>query len=298
MLKKIMQRISYTFFKLFKGVVNLLPERLAYYFAKLLGFILFYLVKSRRDLAIKNIRLSFGYSLKDARSLTRKVFQDVVIKTIETIRFENWSERCFDDKIEVEGMKYLKRAYEEDRGVILFTGHIGNWELLGLYLSWLGYPINAIAKKHRNPLMYKEIINIRESNGGNVFANDKKGVKQAFRALLKKELLLILGDQDARSKGEFVRFLDRPASTPTGPVVFAQKTGALILPVYLMRLGYGKYKLIIEEAIGVDKKADKEEIKEKLQKLTSSLETKVKEYPDQWLWLHRRWKTKIKGASK
>ncbi|OCL25604.1 lauroyl acyltransferase [Orenia metallireducens] len=289
-------KFFYWLFKSFKSLINLIPRKVNHLFAKLLGSLLYYIVKDRRKLAVKNIKLSLGYSREEAERLVKLVFQDIAIKFVETITLENWTDTDFNNKIKVNGLEYLEKAYSKNKGVIVFTGHIGNWDLLGLYLSWLGYPINGIARMFKNPFINKEILKIRKSKGGKVFDKKGKGVRGAFKSLIKKELLLILGDQDAHSKGTFIDFLNRPASTPTGPVVFAQKTGAVILPAYMVREGEN-YRLIIEEGIEVAKDANEDEIKAKLQELAYSLGNQVRDYPDQWLWLHRRWKTKAEGAS-
>ncbi|WP_408955146.1 lysophospholipid acyltransferase family protein [Natroniella sp. ANB-PHB2] len=288
--------IGYLSFKSFKRVVNLLPNRVSCWLAKLVGSLAFHLAKRRRELAVKNIKLAFDYSTKEAEELTKDVFQDLTVKFVEILGLESWTENDFEQKIEVEGMEYLKEAYQQQQGVILFTGHFGNWELLGIYLTILGYPMNAIARMYQNPKINQEILQIREERGANVYDKKGRGVKKAFRSLLKKECLLILGDQDAHSKGEFVEFFSRLASTPKGPVVLAQKTGALVLPVYLVREGLNQYRLMIEPPLKVAKDATAQEQKAKLQQLTSSLERKVREYPKQWLWLHRRWKTRPEEA--
>ncbi|GAB6099440.1 hypothetical protein JCM16358_13190 [Halanaerocella petrolearia] len=283
------EKIGYYAFKLLQGLANLLPANLSYYLARKLGSLLFYLVKRRRKLAVNNIQSALDYSKEESYDLAKLIFQDIAIKFIEVCRLSNWSRQDFETKIEVEGLNNLEQAYNQEQGVVLFTGHFGNWELLGVYLSWLGYPVNAIAREYKNSLINKEVWQIRESQGATVFNKDQ--VKSAFKALLKKELLLILGDQDAHGDGEFVQFFHRLASTPKGPVVLAQKAQGLILPVYLVREGPGKYRLFIEEPLEIAKEAKAEEREEVLQKLTTSLEEKIREYPEQWLWLHRRWKT-------
>ncbi|MCK8816346.1 lysophospholipid acyltransferase family protein [Natroniella sulfidigena] len=288
--------IGYLSFKIFKAVVKFLPKRVSCWLAKLLGSLAFYLAKRRRELAVKNIKLAFDCSTEEANELTKGVFQDLTVKFVEILGLEKWSEADFEGKIEVEGMEHLEEAYQQEQGVILFTGHFGNWELLGIYLTALGYPMNAIARMYQNPKINKEILQIREERGANVYDKKGRGVKKAFRSLLKKECLLILGDQDAHSKGEFVDFFGRLASTPKGPVVLAQKTGALILPVYLVREELDQYRLLIEPPLKIAKDATAQEQQNKLQQLTSSLEEKIREYPKQWLWLHRRWKTRPEEA--
>ncbi len=281
-------------FKLFRYFINLLPERLSYALGRRMGSLLFHLIKRRRELAINNIRKCWDYSEDKATLLTKRVFEDVAIQFVETLRMKQWIAEDFRDRVELEGLENLKDAYEQDQGVIIFTGHIGNYELLGLYLAWLGYPVNAIVKQYKNKLINEDLTQMRVSTGAKIFYTDRQGVRKSFKSLFKNELLIVAGDQDAHEDGEFVEFLNRPASTPTGPVVFAQKTGAVIIPIYPIKIKDGRYKFIIEEAITVDKEADDLERRRVLQDLANSLEKKVEEYPEQWLWLHRRWKTKPK----
>lgn len=281
-------KLEYCALKVFKFIVNILPEKLNYYLACALGTVLYYLVRSRRKLGIENVKEALGYSEEDAQQLIKEVFQDLVIKIVEVLTVESWNQEDFNDRIKIEGEEYLKKTYEEERGIILFTGHFGNWELLGLYLCVLGYPVNALARERSNELIAKEIWNIRESRGGRVF-DYKKEIRNAFKALLKNELLLVLADQEAGSNGQFVQFFHKLAWTPPGPVELAAKTDSVIIPIYLTREDRGKYKLHIEAPLEVPKGASTTAKQKALQKLTFSLERKILEYPKQWLWLHDRW---------
>ncbi|AGB42289.1 Lauroyl/myristoyl acyltransferase [Halobacteroides halobius DSM 5150] len=283
------KRLKYYIFRFGKWLAKVLPIQVSYYLASGLGNLLFYLVKDRRELGIKNIKLALDYSQEEAYKLTKDVFKELAFKFIEIFRLEKWNKEDFNHRITVEGLDNLEKAYEQGQGIVLFTGHLGNWELLGIYLSWLGYPVNAIAKEQRSDLITEELWQLREIHGAKIF--NRKQVKSSFKALLKKELLVILGDQDAHQAGEFVQFFHRLASTPKGPAVLAQKAQSLILPIYMIREGIDNYSLVVEEPLQLTQDASRDERKKVLQKLTTSLEEKIREYPDQWLWLHRRWKT-------
>ena len=290
-----MERLNYIIFKVFKSIINIMPERLSYYFAQGLGNLLYYLIKDRRKLAVKNIKASLDLNESEAQELAQEVFQDLALKFVEILRLEGQSLTDLEENVRVEGAEYLKEIAESDKGAVLFTGHFGNWELLGVYLSAQGYPITAIARDYKNDYIYQEVMNIRQSKGAEVF--NRGEIKKALKSLLAEKFLLILGDQDAHQDGEFVDFFDRPASTPLGPVKLAQRSNSYLVPIYLVREGFKQYRLIIKEPVEIAKDASYEEQYETLQHLTTSLENVIRDYPSQWLWVHRRWKTKLEESS-
>lgn len=289
-----MERFSYILFRIFKFIINLLPQGLNSYLAQGLGWLLYHLVKERRELATKNIKRSLNLSRLEAEKLTQEVFQDLALKFIETLQVEQMTAAQLEDIVEVEGAEYLTEIAESDKGAVLFSGHFGNWELLGIYLSALGYPLTAIARDYKNEYIYQEVMKIRQSQGAEVF--NRGEIKQALTALLEEKFLLILGDQDAHDEGEFVDFFGRKASTPLGPVKLAQRSDSYLVPVYLAREGMNDYRLIVKEPLEIGADASVERQREVLQKLTKSLEDVIYEYPRQWLWVHKRWKTKYAGA--
>ncbi|MBM7556967.1 lysophospholipid acyltransferase family protein [Halanaerobacter jeridensis] len=289
-----MEQVTYIFFKIFKFIINLIPERINYYLAHGLGSLLYYVVKERRELAVKNIKSSLNVSDSRAQELAKEVFQDLALKFVEILQLEQKSLTELKENVTVEGEEYLKEIYQSEKGAVLFTGHFGNWELLGVYLSAVGYPITAIARDYKNDYIYEEVMKIRQSKGAEVF--NRSEIKKALKALLRQKFLLILGDQDAHQDGEFMQFFDRPASTPLGPVKLAQRSNSYIVPIYLVREGFNDYRLIVKEPLEIAKDAPLEEQRDVLQQLTTSLEAVIRDYPSQWLWVHRRWKTKIEGG--
>ena len=289
------ERLVYLFFKLFKFIINLLPDKLSYHLVNVLGAVAYYLVKDRRELAIKNIKRSLNVTDNQAKQLAKGVFQDIAIKFVEILKLETKDISELEDNIKIDGKEHLEKLVNSDRGAVLFTGHFGNWELLGIYLAVLGYPLTAIARDFKNEYIYQEIMKIRESTGAEIF--NRSQIKKTIKSLLRQKFLLIAGDQDAHQDGEFMQFFDRPASTPLGPVKLAQRTNSLIAPIYLAREGFNNYRIIVKEPLEIAEDATLEEQRKILQKLTTSLEDVIREYPEQWLWVHRRWKTKVEECS-
>ncbi|MCK8827320.1 lysophospholipid acyltransferase family protein [Natroniella acetigena] len=285
-------KLLYLIFIVIKKIANLLPPKICYDIFKGLGSLANHLVGKKKKRAVNNLTRTLAISEEQAEEVAKGVFQDAGLKLSEILGLEAWQREDFKKRITVEGFHHFEEAYQQEDGVILFTGHLGNWEILGMYFAALGYPLNALAKNQKNNIFNRELLKIRTSRGANVFDIGTKGVARAYKSLLKGELLLILGDQDARETGIFVDFFGQPASTPQGPVVLAKKAGSAILPVYLVREGLNQYRLIIEEPMYVSQEADEQELKEKLQQLTSSLEGMIREYPKQWGWFYKRWRTK------
>ncbi|WP_408955147.1 lysophospholipid acyltransferase family protein [Natroniella sp. ANB-PHB2] len=285
-------KLLYLIFIVIKKIANLLPPKICYDIFKGIGSLANYLVGSKKERAVNNLKRALAISEEKAEGIAKGVFQDAGLKLGEVLCLEAWQEEDFKNRVTVEGFHYFKEAYQQENGVVLFTGHLGNWEILGNYFAALGYPLNALAKNQKNNILNRELLKIRSSRGANVFDIGTKGVARAYKSLLKGELLLILGDQDAREAGLFVDFFGQPASTPKGPVVLAQKAGSPILPIYLVREGLNQYRMVIKEPIYVSQESDEQELKDKLQQLTSSLEGMICEYPKQWGWFYKRWRTK------
>jgi len=194
--------------------------------------------------------------------------------------------------IEVENGERALDVFIEGRGGILVAGHLGNWELLGHALPYIGLDSQALARRLDNPLLDEFILGVRQSGLQRII------LKQGSGALIEKRLseggfISILVDQDAGHKGVFVPFFGRMASTWRTPALLSQKTGAPILPGCCVRVGRGiGFKVIVGRPIYPNPNADvSAETLRMTANFTRQLEEWVRAYPEQYLWLHRRWKS-------
>ncbi|MEO5989173.1 MAG: lysophospholipid acyltransferase family protein [Candidatus Eisenbacteria bacterium] len=190
----------------------------------------------------------------------------------------------------VQGLAHLEAAAALGRGVILMTGHFGNFELLGAWLTrW--NPVDFVVKPLSNPGAETWLADIRARSGvGNISTGG--GVKRVFQALRQKRWVAMLADQDARRHGVFVPYFGIPSSTPEGPARIALASGAPIVFGWVVRQGDGRHQLTIEPPLlSRGDPRDEAAVIALTAQHTALLEAAVRHAPQAWFWLHRRWKT-------
>ncbi|MDE1921111.1 MAG: lysophospholipid acyltransferase family protein [Candidatus Omnitrophica bacterium] len=196
----------------------------------------------------------------------------------------------------------LEAALKEGMGVIGISAHFGNFPLMLIYLAQMGFPTHAIIRPSRDPFIETHFQAARERLGlKTVHSYPREAcVAQSLKALRDKELLVVLMDQNTGSKsGVYVDFFGQKAGTPTGPIVFAMRTGAPLLPIFTLREGEGdRHVLVIEKHFYLEQKStDTQTIQYNVQKLTNIIEGYVRRYPTEWGWMHRRWKSRPKSPT-
>ena len=200
--------------------------------------------------------------------------------------------------VEVLGREHVEAAMAGGKGAMLVTGHIGNWELHGLAHGWLFGPIGVIARPLDNPALDERLCALR-SRGGNTVVSKRKALATVLRILRDGGGAAVLIDQNVQEKdGIFVEFFQRPAATTTVAAALALKTGCALLPAHTLLLPDGRYRLIYDPPMVHEPTGDRSaDIAALTQKLTLAIESWVRETPEQWLWLHRRWKTQPGGGA-
>jgi KDO2-lipid IV(A) lauroyltransferase len=187
--------------------------------------------------------------------------------------------------VRLEGTEILDRELARGRGVIAVTGHLGNWELAGQAIARAGYPFTSLARPVRNPHFRRWMTELRAPQRI-VFA--EQPVRAMLEVLRRGEVVAMLADQDAREGGVVVEFFGRPASTVRTPGLLSLRTGAPIVPFNIWRDGERHFVRFTEPVEG-------ENVASITQAFTSRIESFVRERPEQWLWLHRRWKSVERG---
>lgn len=259
---------------------------------------LFYRASRRyRNVALGNLRGAFGNEKteRELQAIAKSVFRHFACGAVEFFYLLSLKPEQIDKMIDVDGLDLIDEALKEGKGCILITAHYGNWELLARKLVILGYKANVIARDSDDPGMTGMATKIRESGGYRVFDKDQP-LLGAFRALRRNELLGILPDQNELRGGIFVDFFGRPVSTATGPAVFALRTGAPVIPVFAPRMPNGKYKATAYPRIEFTPSGDEDkDIYDLTVLINQAIEREVRSHPDQWLWLHDRWKLTSKA---
>ncbi len=275
-------------------IFRLLPLKLSLWIARRFGSLIYYTMGRRKTVAYASLRAAFKGRFTHAQSnrIIKEVYQNLAQSYIELLKFPQFDEAYVRKCIRIEGQEKIKNTVkEEDKGVIFLTAHFGNWELCSLTGSTVGYKMNVLARFQKMERLNGYLNKMRGSKGANVIFKDD-AIKEVLDALKRREAVGILSDQDGGKRGEFVNFLGRPASTPKGAAHFSLKTGAPIFPVFIIRERGPYHTIMVGDDISVIPSGDiKKDIHEILQRFADSLAKYIEQYPGQWLWLHKRWKS-------
>jgi KDO2-lipid IV(A) lauroyltransferase len=288
--------IIYLVLKGFSAFINFLPEGFALWMGRRLGAVMYLLDLEHRKVAIQNLHIAFGQekSEEEMRSIAKKNFQNLGMMAVEFFRIPNMDLKTYQKKVETEGVDKALKVLEKKKGALLLLGHFGNWELMALMTKVIQKTILVIAKPIKNnPWLERWFIESREGIGLEVIP-PKDATLKVIQALSQNKVVGILFDQRGRrSKGIWVDFFGRKVPTTPGLAVMALKSGAPVLPVFMIRNGFRKHRLIVKEPLELIHTGNfKKDIEANTQLFNHTLESIIREHPDQWLWIHRRWERK------
>jgi len=254
-------------------------------YGKRLGRLFYYLpiFFERKRIALENISLAFAGALKDKRrEILKGLFEHLGMSLLEVISLEKLDASDFHQIfLSPEGLEKLKE------GGIVVSAHFGNWELSLAALSYAGFPVNVIVRPPSDPFFAEYIDKIRRRFGTKVIPKGAS-LKEALRCLERRELLIVVVDQDEGKEGIFLPFMGRMASTPRGAFLLSLKYGVPLIPLFSWREDDGHHKVKVFPPLYPQGKSELD-----LARIVNFLiEEMVWTYPSQWLWIHRRWKTK------
>jgi KDO2-lipid IV(A) lauroyltransferase len=275
-------------------VLGALPEPLALGFGELLGWIAGTVLRIRARTVRENLELAFperdsGWRRRVARASYRHLGREGAA----TFRLGAATPERVRAATEVEGLERVRDAVAAGRGVVVVTGHLGNWEIGGAAVAVRGVPVDAVALVQANPLFDRELARTRARLGMRVIARGA-APREVLRSLRAGRLAALVADQNDRRGGLFVDFLGVAAATFRGPALFALRTGApLFLGVALRRSRHPqRYRIVLEE-VRVEPSGDLERDVERLTAAhADALARWVRAAPEQYFWQHRRWKTR------
>lgn len=291
--------VAYFIYLMMQGFglfINLLPEGLALWLGRRLGSLFYFLDWEHRRVALQNLYIAFGQEKSERvrKAIAKRSFRNVGMMVIEFLRIPGMNTEDFKKKVSFEGLDGALQLLEKKRGGLLLIGHFGNWELMGFMSKVLKTSVLAIGKPIKaNERLYRFISKIREGAGLEVIPPENATPK-VIRALSQNRLVGILIDQRAkRSRGVWADFFGRKVPTTPGLAVMAIRSGAPVVPVFIIRDGFRKHRLLIKEPIELVLTGDmKKDVEINTQRFTDTLEAMIRQYPDQWLWIHRRWERK------
>ena len=276
----------------------ILPRNFILWLARLLGSLTFYILSHHRQDTIRNITKAFGTEKTEAeiKKIAQGVFQNLAQTGVEVLQFPKLNLEKIESFVETgDAYQQYQKLLDEGKGLVSITSHIGNWELLGGIPSLKGFKNKAVARKLRYHRFHNWIESLRNAVGIDLIYRDESP-KVMIRWIRSGGALGLLPDQDIDSvKGVFVDFFGHPAYTSIAPVKLALMTKAPIATVFLIRLPKNRYKIVFGDVIRPDLNLpEKEAIEKYTGEWMKSVENIIRQYPEQWGWMHNRWKTKIR----
>jgi Kdo2-lipid IVA lauroyltransferase/acyltransferase len=276
-----------------QAVLARVPAAAAEAAGSMLGRVAYGPVGIRRNVVEQNLRLAFPDADEAWVTATaRAAYAHLAREAAMMMRLSTLSAADVRERTDVQGWDELQDALGEGRGVILFTGHFGNWEIAAASVASRGVPIAAIVREQGNRLFDAHLNRVRRSLGvETIYQRDAP--RQVPRVLRAGGIVGIVGDQDARGSGVFVPFFGRPASTHRGPALFALRLGAAVISATARRLpGRPARYAVRGERVPVENSGDLErDVARLTAELARRLETSVREAPEQYFWFHKRWKS-------
>lgn len=285
--------LTYLLLRGFSFFINLLPEGPALWMGRRLGNLIYLLDLEHRRIAIENLRIAFGQqkSEEERRAIAKKNFLNLGMMAVEFFRIPGMDLGTYREKVETEGVDEALKVLEEKKGALLLIGHFGNWELMAMMSKIIHKTILVIAKPIKNNrFLERWFIESRRGIGLEVIP-PKNATLKVIHALSQNKLVGIMFDQRGkRSKGIWANFFGRKVPTTPGLAIMALKSGAPVLPVFMIRNGFRKHRLIVKKPLELIHTGDfSKDIEANTQLFNDTLESIVRAYPDQWLWIHRRW---------
>ena len=288
---KLSHEVEYFFAFLGVRLAQVLPLKLADSFGATLGSLAHMVLSSRRRITHDNLSRALGDILtsQERDQIVKHVFQNTGRTLIEFARLGSTIKKGLDSIVVDDGLDHMKSVYEQGKGGIVVTAHFGNFELFGAWVGTRGFPMDFLTGVQHNEKVNRLLNGFRREIGVGLLTVDKS-VRSVFKALKANRFVALVSDQHAPS-GVTVDFFGRPAATPKGPAAFAVRSGAPLLPFVMRRESCERHVVMAGEPIYPPATGDNEaDIHTLTTAYTKYFEKCIREYPDQWLWTHRRWK--------
>jgi KDO2-lipid IV(A) lauroyltransferase len=281
--------------EMFLDVAAMMPLRFTWRLAEVFGRLWFRLDTRHRLIALNNLKLAWGDELteRERRNLAHKNFIHLARVVLELLYIRRVTPDEMGRFVTFEGLEHLDAALKKGRGVLVMASHFGNWELMALAFSLLHHPINIVIRPLDSPFLDSLIDGIR-TRGGNKMIAKKGSVSQVLRLLAAGEVVGLLIDQNpAWSEGVFVPFFNEIACTNKALSSLALRTSAPVVPAYNVREPDGSYRIVVEPEVVLDRSGDtRVDIEENTAQFNRIIESYVRRHPEQWFWVHQRWKTR------
>ncbi len=291
--RRVKHAIEYALLRLVLFLLTLLPVSASMWVARRLGDFAFDIVRLRRQVTLENLERALGSetSAGERRRIARACYRNMGMTFIELTLLGPRGIDALGERVRFIGTRHCAAAAREGKGVIYLTAHVGSWEVSAAATSLVDRPLTVVFAEQRNRFVDRYVRRSRERLGL-VMIPVGFGLRGMMRALQAGSPIGIAGDQDAGPEGLPIPFLGRDASTAVGPARMAYRTGAPIVIALDRHLGGGRHEIAYFPCIHADRaRPEEEETRRILGEYARTLEEFVRRHPEQYFWMHRRWKT-------
>ena len=258
----------------------------------MIGRLVYYLDVPHRRIVRRNLAFAYDdWSYEQVKRISQRIFQNLGITFLEILQLTFLSREDILQRIQVAGIEHLQRAQQSKRGLIIVSGHLGSWEMGLLYACCiLQKPSLGVAKKIRFAPLNRWIHRLRTRFGLKIVY--KKGALPEMRKMLRRGGILgLLVDQSRRSEGVEVTFFGHKVTATPAAAFLAIRCGCPVLPIFCVREADGRLTMEVQPALELKRSGDlRADVQANTQVITDILEQAVRRYPDQWFWVHKRWK--------
>ncbi len=244
-----------------------------------------------RESLIARLHLQLFFPSESSRVLTARVFANVARNILESLNLKPLTRAPFT-RVSCENWEHVFALTRDDRPLIALTGHTGNWDLLAAYCIARGVQISTVGKEARNPHLQATLKYLRDSYGiDTIWRADKSAVKRIVTCFKEKRVMAALIDQDTRVESLYVPFFGIPSKTPSALIELGKRYNARFVSAFIVRTGGTRFKIFIKE-ISDDLSAEGV-----LTEYNARLEGILRVYPSQWVWFHKRWRSRSDGTT-
>jgi len=283
-------RLEYAAVMTVRAVLGALPMPMVLALGTVLGRLFHAVDRPHRRLALSNLEAAFPARPRQERAVVAgEMFAHFGRLLMVLLKYSTMSPKQMLSRVEFEGEERVKAAHAAGRGVLLFTGHFGYWEINALVHALELGPMAVLARPLDNPLLNDLLERVRGRTGNSVIYR-RGALRKVLRTLEGNQAVALLIDQHIQTDAVYVDFFNRPAATTTALAAIALRTGAPVLPVFALPLPGGRFRMVYEHAVDPPAGDDPDPLREFTQRCTDVLEMYVRRHPGLWLWMHRRWR--------
>ena len=281
---------NYILYRIGQFIALSIPLKLGYKIAVFISDARYVFARADRRAVKENLKAIFPEkSDREIRWIRIRMFRNFAKYLVDFFRFDKLDKEFIKKNIHIENFHYFDKAISMGKGVIVLTAHLGNWELGGVVIGLSGYPFWAVALPHKDKRVDNFFNSKRESKGVKVIPLGK-AVRACLNVLAKNGMVALVGDRDFTERGIVMDFFGRKAFLPEGPAAFSLKTGAVIVPGFMLRNKDDSFTLRIEKPIEFRPSGDKEkDLRELIPLYKRIMEDYIRRYPDQWYQFRRFW---------